>query len=139
MVDFSELANWQEIYYARVDAVTINGKTRIQPLLIQIPFASPYFRVFVEPPNDPRAVNWFRAGWFKLFSGNITQLGSAVPSAIAIRSALLGEWKILEFDLINSTQFFIRYEAPPWFPHVRLLIQQYQESGDVLPENEPEP
>lgn len=138
MVDFSELSNWQEIYFARVEAITINGKTRVQPLLVQIPFASPYFRIFVEPPNDPRSVNWFRGGWFKLFSGNVTQFGGFIPSAIDFKSVLLGEWKILEFPLVNSTQFFIRYEAPPWFPHVRVLIQQYQESGDILlSEDEP--
>ena len=108
-------------------------------MLIQIPFSSPYFRVKVDRPTIPaRAIYWYRAGWLKLVSGDIAG-DVLLDTVVDIKPLEIEEWRILEFPLNNSPEFYLRFDTPPWFPHVRLLIQQYQESGDILPENEPEP
>lgn len=141
MVDFSNPNNWQEIYADYIEAVITNGYfPPIQPLLINIPYASPFFRIFIERPTIPaRAVYWYRGGWLKLVSGDLSG-DILLDTVVEVKPIEIEEWRILHFPLINSTEFYFRFDVPFWFPHIRLTLQQYQESEDILEENpEPEP
>lgn len=129
-INFTIAENWQLIHESHIEQ--INGE-RIPPIYIPIIFQTPYFKVFVQPPTDPRAINWFKGGWFKLYSGNASQFGGSQNSAaISFYSVLLGEWRILNFPLVNSNQFFIEYQCPFWFPSSDFYIYQYQPIDDNL-------
>ena len=131
-IDFTIQANWQLINESHLLSNTDN---KILPIYIPIPLLSAYFKVFVPPPNDPKAVNWFRGGWFKLYSGNASVFGGSPGSAaINFYSVLLGEWKILHFPLINSRQFFLEYQCPYWFSSVDVYVYQYMLEDDIIPE-----
>lgn len=133
MPQFSNEEHWELIAdETRSVAGTPARDNAIAPLLLPIPYLSPYFKAFISILNNNRP--WYYGGRFVLYVGNVE---SPVPVYATSRKMLLNDWKLLEFPHLatasQGSQFYFQYEPPWWFPNISLTMYQYIESPVINP------
>ena len=124
MVNLNNENYWTTIYEG---SRLLNGKpardNRLEPILINVPFLSNYFKVLVQNPQDKPS--WWLAGSLLLFVGTIEYFTSFRYQSATIP---LRQWQIVHFPLDEAQNWHLQFESAFWHQEITIEIQQYVET-----------
>ncbi len=124
MVDLSNDSSWQSIANEQRSVSGTPGYfNRIPNIIMPIPFASQYFKIFANTVTGKQS--WNYAGRLYLYIGSVNDF---TPEYFSSTGILLNEWRVVDFPgILKSQQSHLSFEAPYWMPDINLEIYQYQE------------